>query len=1092
MNENVRAKSAYAVVTAAMCVSMGPTAAWAQPTAQPLQVQAPTTEPPATQPPQPEPPTTQSPATPPVVVEEPAVEEPAAEAPVVEEEPAEPEVPVEDTDDDVFGSGDGFVIEDLSEDEELLDAVLKEDEVQAKGKIATLAGTVTNTRGELVIGANVEVTVDGKTYVGKTGADGTYSLAIPPGVHAVSVRQDGHQARTFEDIDAAQDATITLDADLVPTGQDMVVEVSAERNKEVVGADLEERQSSVATRDIIGRAEMSRSGGGSAARVASRVVGATVLDGRYVFVRGLGHRYGNLLLDGARVPSPEPELRTVPLDMFPSGALSAMDVQKTATPSTPPDFAGGSTQLATRDIPSDLVASIGISTEFNTQTSLQPMVTNAGFAGADLFGFGNGSRGIPSSFPDDERVGRGVPDPDNPRDDLYTPAEVEAQGEALLTDTAVLRHQRAPLNFGTSFSLGNGWDVGERGRLGVLVAGGYKNQHKTTAETVRQYGGTQDGTLDVDLPQVDYESARTVYNVAWNTLGSLRWAINPDHRLKLLAMYSRDADDETRELVGVAPGVAGPDILKNTRLRYIMRWVALVQLGAEHNLPRAGGLNIDYFGAVAQARRDDPSMREMLFRQNPQTGEYRLDDSSGSGSARQIYLDLVDNSANGALNMSLPFHGIRGLDSKVNVGGWAELRNRTFLARRYAFQIANGLNSAIPLGDGNILNDSTIGGGAQGDTQPFMLQEATRDSDSYRARQDVYAGYGGLDLPMARWFSVSGGVRIESSVMNVEPFDPYGRDTTLESARLPDLDVLPSASLLFSPKRPVDGRTLNVRLSGAKTVARPEFRELAPFVFRDFVGGRDMQGNPKLVSSDIWNADARIEWFPGSGEVLAASVFYKYFIEPIERVAPPRTISFANAEEAVNVGTELELRKNLRFMAPSETTAREVLKRFAVGVNFAYTYSQVRLRPPCDLADQGTPEAADCVDVVDTSTSRVRPLQGQSPYVANAYLDYDHAERGFGTRVLYNTFGRRIDTVGALGLPDIYEESRHSLDLVLRQRILQVHTAEFVPPRHVVSVSFGASNLLGARVVNTQGEDKAVTYEYDPGRGFSLSLSWSY
>ncbi|TPV94651.1 MAG: TonB-dependent receptor [Myxococcales bacterium FL481] len=1015
--------------------------------------------------------------------------QPAAEVSPAQEE-AVPEWETDSGDDeDPFGD---FEIEDLSDDEELLDAVLKEDEVQATGKVSTLSGTVTNTRGELVIGANVEVTVGGQTYVGKTGADGAYSLAVPPGLHTVTVRQDGHQAKAYSEVNAPVNETVTLDAELVPTGQDMVVEVSAERNKEVAGADLEERQSSVATRDIIGRAEMSRSGGGSAARVASRVVGATVVDGRYVFVRGLGHRYGNLLLDGARVPSPEPELRTVPLDMFPSGALSAMDVQKTARPGTPPDFAGGSTQLATRDIPSDLVASFGISTEFNTETSLQPMVTNRGYASSDLFGFGNAPRATPDWFPDDSPVGRNVPDPDNPRLDLWSPEEVEEQGEAMLTETEILEHRRAPMNVSGKFSLGNGWTVGERGRLGVLVAGGYKNKHQTTEETVRQFGGSQDGTLDEDSPQVDYAGERTVYNVAWNSIGLLRWEINPDHKLRLLALYSRDADDETRDQIGIAPGVAGPDTLKTTRLRYVMRSVALAQLGAEHRLPRASNLTIDYFGAVAQARRDDPAIRSMQFRQSPQTGEFRLDDSSGPSSMSQVYLDLVDNSANGALNIALPFHGVRGLDSKIQIGGWLETRRREFYARRYTFQIVSGTNASIPSGVGNILNDDTIGGGGIGDLQPLVLNEVTRPSDSYRASQDVYAGHAGLELPLARWFAISGGARIESSDMEVEPFDTYGRPTTLESARLLDLDILPSASILISPARPVEGRTLNVRLSGAKTLARPEFRELAPFSFTDFVGGRNIAGNPNVISSDIWNADARIEWFPGSGEVLAASVFYKQFIDPIERVAPPAMISFANADSAVNVGGELELRKDLGFMAPKESSARKVFKRLTVGANFAYTYSQVRLRPPCDLAVGGGAKTDDCADVVDKSTSRERPLQGQSPYVANAFVDYDDSDSGFGLRVLYNTFGRRIDTVGALGLPDIYEEPRHTLDVVLSQRLLQVYTAEFVPPRHVVSVQLGASNLLNAQVLHTQGDTKATTYAYYPGLGFSLGIDWRY
>ena len=170
-------------------------------------------------------------------------------------------------------------------------------------------------------------------------------------------------------------------------------------NRESEGARLLQRKESAAARDIMSRDTIQKSGSGSTASVAVRIVGATVIDGKYLFVRGLAHRYGNTLFDGARVPSPEPDIRTVPLDIFPTGALSAINVQKTFTPDVPGDFAGGSVQLESREIPKKALLELSARVGANTATTFRPILHEGGFPGADAFGFGNLPRGLPSEIP---------------------------------------------------------------------------------------------------------------------------------------------------------------------------------------------------------------------------------------------------------------------------------------------------------------------------------------------------------------------------------------------------------------------------------------------------------------------------------------------------------------------------------------------------------------------------------------------------------------------------------------------------------------------------------------------------------------------
>lgn len=991
-------------------------------------------------------------------------EEPIDEGTVVmPAAPPEDDGPVMDVEEE---DGDWtFEIEDISEDEGAIEEEVKASTVEAQGTVGTVSGRILDSvSGDPIIGGVVEVI--GKKYKTKTDAAGEFALDLPPGIYEIRLRSDSSQPLRVSNVEVEVGKTIELKRELTPLeGAGQVVEVEAEMNRESEGARLEQRKKSVSARDLMSRDEISKSGGGSTSAVARRIVGSTVVGGRFLFVRGLGHRYGNTLFDGARVPSPEPELRTVPLDIFPSGALSAINIQKTFTPDVPGDFAGGSTQLESRDVPEELIFEVSADVGANTATTGRQMITGAGFLGADAFGFGNLPRAIPEVLPENYAVGPSQLN-DTGVANAWTIEETERFGESLLTDTRVRRSAKAPPNFGLKATTGYGFEYGDDGgKLGFLVSGGYKSKHSTIREQQRQYGVGEDGTLDTATPNVDFDGMRTTYNVAWSGIGLVKWRANDNHRLELLGFYSRDADDETRALSGDARSVS-PDPVINTRLRYITRSILMTRLGGKHTFPRAKDLEIDWFGSYAQARRDDPSMRDMVFSTDNAEGP-TLDLTNGGG--KQLFLDLVDDTESGAVNLSLPFQQWGQLDSKFKTGVWIEGKQRQFFARRLA--LATTDPDQIPVGTGDILSPDVIGGGRT-DPQPLYYNETTRANDNYEAEQEIYATYAQVDLPMVRWFKVSGGARFEASFIDVNPYDIFARNRgesgidEEQTASLTDYDVLPSLSLIFSPND-----KMNVRLVGTQTLARPEFRELAPFEFTDFVGGSTVLGNPALVSSKIWNADLRWEFFPSVAEVVAVSVFYKYFDQPIERTAGPRIprlVSFRNARRAQNLGAELEARKNLSFIG-------DALDDFSLGANFAYVFSRVELGEVCNPATDPLCDTA----VPDVSTSRERPLQGQSPFVVNAYLDYADEDSGTSARLLYNAFGRRIYEVGGLGLPDTYEEAVHNFDFVLGQEIYEGLT-----------LSAGIENILNYPRRFTQGENKDITHLWWTGTTFTLGLSY--
>lgn len=1021
-------------------------------------------------------------------------------------QPVDAPEPSDDADGELSESS-GFVFEDISEDEEALAATLKSGQVQASGEVGTVAGRVVNADNDPLAG--VYVRVAGTDFVGRTGVDGRYSLDLPPGTHTLIVELDLYKSTEIPGVSVSEGAIASVDVELVPMiGVMEIFEVSEDLNMQAEGALQEQRKQQTSVNDGVDATEISKSGGGKVSSVAVRIVGATVVDGRYLFVRGLGHRYGNTLLDGARVPSPEPERRTVPLDMFPSAALSAINVQKTFSPDVPGDFSGGSTQFVTRDAPYEPTISIGLTTGANTNTTFAPMLTNPGYAGPDLFALGNLPRALPDSFTQGHKVGRGVLDPNNGFAQRYTPEQIEAQGEALDTRTQVMRGARAPANFGVKLSGGNTWTFNDNGgNFGILFAGGYKNQHQTNRELVRQFS-EDGGALVTATPQVDLRSFQTTYQTSYNGLLKLQLHANSNNRFALTTLYAREASDESRDMVGTARGPAGVQKLDYTRLRYVMRSVASTQLSGEHTIPRANNLQIDYFGSVAQARRDDPALREMVYLYNT-TDDYWVADSSVGPTGDQLFLELLDNNVNGALNLTAPFRQWKGLEAKIKAGAWVEAKQRNFLVRRYDYTYATGLEGQIPIGRGEVLTNDNIGGGlsaADGGSEVFVLNERTRENDNYDAWSRNLSAYLMMDLPFVRWFKISGGARIESNTIVVNPYDPYalpgaGPDAESEGARLVEVDVLPAASLIFSPQLREGRGDINIRLTGTQTVARPEFRELAPFQFRDYVGGFTKQGYPGLISTKVWNGDVRVEWFPRTAEVIAISGFFKYFQDPIEEVvalnpsAP--SSSFANAESAINGGVELEFRKALDFLAPKhKTQARKILRDLSLGANFAYIYSRVDLPAPCydplqgEASDPSLVPVAGCREEYQASTSQVRPLQGQSPWIVNAFLDYSNDESGTNARLMYNAFGPYITQVSGMTLPDIYQQPMHMLDFSASQRLLSSKRNEWGDLRNQLLVTVEIENLLNTPIRQTQAGK--TTYLTHDGLTATIGLTWKY
>jgi outer membrane receptor protein involved in Fe transport len=454
---------------------------------------------------------------------------------------------------------------------------------------------------------------------------------------------------------------------------------------------------------------------------------------------------------------------------------------------------------------------------------------------------------------------------------------------------------------------------------------------------------------------------------------------------------------------------ARPSAIGRAYVSSSVRSLAFGQLVGEHRLAE-GGTTLTWQGNIARTAQHEPDTRDLLRTQTAD-GRYAID--HGSGSAERLFADLGDTSGGGGADVSVPLGGI-----KLKAGASLSRSARTYQARRFHFDVTGDAIYEDP--ETAMASDS------------MSMIEATLPTDGYVATRTIGAGYALADAAATDKLRVLGGARFEQSDLDV------GLDSRIDLMVAPTphtrhatRDVLPAVNTVYALTP-----STNLRAAYALTVVRPNFREIAPALYYDYVRRRAIGGNPDLLETRIHNADLRWETFLGESEVLAASVFAKHFLHPIEQTIEDagdgQNVGFANAAAANSYGVELEARVSL-----ARVTA--ALAGFTAGGNLSLIGSRI--------------------DLMGAS----RPLQGQSPYVANADLGY--AAKLLKIDLLYNVFGRRIEEVGTGGAGNVYEEPVHRLDLAV-SRQLQKHT----------KLKLAASNLLDQRVVRSQNGVEILSY----------------
>lgn len=871
------------------------------------------------------------------------------------------------------------------------------------------------TSGQPLPGAQVVLEPGPRGVV--AGIEGRFQIdAVPVGAASLRILLIGYGTRTVTDIQIVSGGLARVDIVLERSAvavSGITVSAQVERGSSV--ALLNEQRVADGVTNAISAEQIARSPDGDAAAAVKRVSGVTVQDGKYVFVRGLGERYTTSSLNGARIPSPEPERKVVPLDLFPAGLLQAISTSKTFTPDQPGDFAGGNVNIRTPSFPVRRTVSFSISTGFNPEVSGATRL-RAPTEGGEWRAASTGPRALPAPA-------------ENYSATVVRGAEVNQIINSFRRVWSVEETAPPlPLSIGSSMGGSTGFMGQTLGYLGSFTWGRSEEAQLDQYRARPSTGGT---VRDA------YDGETGTSSVLLGGLLNTSLLLGSRTQLHLSNTWNRSADNSARREAGFDENTGAQ--VQVERLTYVERWVRAHQFRGEHQLTTRQRL--DWNVNLSAVQRTEPDRSEYVTWLDPAIPIW-FNDFEG---AVRTYGTLDESAREVGVNYEIQM-GSLGSGQRIKIGGLFRTASRDansvgFRIQPFEYSDRDPRWQAKP-------EDFFDGRYAQGDQGIFVLSREI-SGGSYDAEDELRAVFLLSELSLFDRLRLIGGVRVEQYDLDVNAENQIGQPASTSRAYT---DVLPAISAVYS----LSGRQ-QLRFAASRTLARPEYRELAPITYREVLGGEQVIGNLDLERTLIENYDARWEWYLAPGDVLSVGVFAKRFDAPIEQryLARSGTDSrtFENAESASNRGIEFELSTGLGGLA-------ERLEPLAVFANVTVMESVVRTGNPGDAS---------------------RAMVGQAPWVVNAGGTWSLSDRGINATALYNVVGERIVNARASGVDvdDVVERPRHLLDLSVRFPVLGS-----------VSGKLDLKNLLDAPYEIVQGS--TVRASHRVGRSLSAGLSWRW
>jgi TonB-dependent receptor len=951
---------------------------------------------------------------------------------------------------------------------------------QTNGKI--LGKVIDKKTGEELIG--VTIVIEGTSFGGATDYEGNFIIGnVKPGLYNLIASYVSYSKKTLKGIEVKSGENTSVSISLEESQKELnEVVIQADLKRETASALLIQQKKSTSISDGVSADMIKKTPDATTGDVMKRVSGASIQDNKFAIIRGLNDRYNTAYINGAPLPSSESDRKAFSFDIIPSNMLDNMVINKSATPDLPGDFSGGLITINTKDIPDKKFTSTSVGFSYHSISTFKEGNTYNG-GKTDWLGVDDGTRALPSGIPE-----RGSYNGQTIEDKINS-------SQKFNDDWKTQRISSLPLNYSFQLAGGNSYTLRKKDHFGFIISASYSNSMKNSYVERNQFNRP----IDANDNQItrSYQDTITKNETLMGIMANFGYKIGNNHKISFKNAYTINGEDQTILRSGFDDYTSEQmPLVRNTYYNFSQSKLLTSQLIGEHYLT-SYKTKVKWVLNNNIIDRQIPDFRRFSTfstLMDAGTGEYTPYAAKITNSNPDITqmgrfyssLNEVIQSAGIDLSRGLEFASGKKVKTEAKVGGFIQSRRRDFEARAFAPILKlSGLERNKFL-EGSL--DTMFLSNKYNEN--FYFDEDFRAQDVYTASSNLKAGYLMLDQRIYGRIRAVYGVRFESYnqklnsfALNSNPPQPISGDTIFN-------DWLPSINLTYELTEKV-----NIRASAFKSVARPEFREIAPFAFFDFNLNTVVTGKPSLVRSRIQNYDLRFEYYPGEGQLMSFSLFYKDFKNPIENVyefiGSDATQGYSSDAKANNYGFELEVRKNFGFV--DEWADTKWMRNMSFTCNYAYIVSKVVLDESVSLSKFGS-----------------RPLQGQSPYILNTSLQYFEPKTALSAALFVNRVGRRISFVRAKNgeVPDLWENPRTVVDFSVSKRIVKGLEVKFsindLLAQDLVFYqdnndngkldTFNKEMLVNTGVSTSQQrlEMDNVVFRYKMGYNVSMSVSYKF
>lgn len=855
---------------------------------------------------------------------------------------------------------------------------------------------------EPLTGATIQITGTAQGVV--ADIDGNYTLNVNDGTYTITVRYIGYKDILLNSIKVKAETLLNfeMESDAQALGE---VSVVAKKNLESERALQMERQKATLAIENLGAKEMSIKGISNVEEGVKKITGISIASAGQLIVRGLGDRYSTTTLNGLPIASPNPDNKLIPLDIFPASTVQNITVSKVYDASAFADYSGAHIDISTKEnVGSDFLSiSFNAGGKFNT-------------LGKDFYRMDCDGSLFKTPSLDQKLIDMSLTDYE----------EYARHNRLFNTSFQVSRKTALPefggnIGFGKRFTLG-GNEVSVLGSIGV--SNDLQTMDNASIRTLEATGNT--------LNEFNYDSYSNELKIA--ALGNLGYSFRTSDHIGYTFFYARNAIDTYMRREGV--DYEDHHLIGSNNVTHIYS-LQNHQVNGKHYFGKQWDLN--WGGSYSKTSSDEPDRRQVMFiREDDQIKLFKLNRQE----TMRYFGSLNEDEWVGDLTASYRF----GDNNKLQAGFTYKDKNRDYMGTRFYYNL-NKLNPTITdiYDTDSFLNMENVENGS------ITIDRKKQPKDSYTAGNSIYAGYIATEYYPVAPLLVNLGVRYEISKQWVDYYTDGGK---AERSELNKNDLFPSLNMKYQMNE-----KNSLRFAFSRTVTRPSFIEMAPFLYQESYGSAQIRGNADLQNGYNYNIDLRYELFEKNGDMLSITAYYKHLKAPIERVQTlsggSAVHSFRNADNGMATGVEIEFRK-------------EIVKDLRFGVNGSYMYTNVKL-----------PEGG-------AYTNSQRALQGASPYLANADLTYSPAfsnDRQLSVALLYNLQGPRIHSVGISGLGDIKQQPVHTLNFTGSYRFNR---------RFAVKLQVNDllnQDILFKQEVPTTG-DKVEVERFRKGTGFEVGFSY--